>query len=249
MESHGSTLGDRSRSTLVAVCTYNERDNIDELLQRVRRAVPQATILVIDDNSPDGTGQRAMEWADRDPQLRVVVRPGKLGLGTAIALAIEQSISGKYLWLVNLDGDLSHDPADIPRLLQAAQPQTGRAPDVVIGSRYIPGGQIVGWPWTRRTISKALNTAARGLLRLNVYDASGAFRCYRVAALERLDRDTLRARGYALLEELLWHLQRQGCHFVEIPITFTERTRGNSKLSWREAWGALQMLVQLSLRR
>jgi dolichol-phosphate mannosyltransferase len=243
---------------LVAVCTYNERENIAELLDRIRSAAPEADLLVVDDNSPDGTGRWVQEQAAADPRIRVIIRPGKQGLGTAIVAAMDHAIAGRYRWLVNLDADLSHDPADIPRLLAACREPLEplgrvsdtlvRTPDVVIGSRYVRGGQIVGWPRRRRWMSRTMNALTRVLLRIPVEDASGSFRSYRVAALDELPRNQLRAHGYALLEELLWHLHRQGCRFHEVPIVFTERRHGRSKLSWHEAIGALQVLIRLGCR-
>ncbi len=223
------------------------------MLRRLRESVPDADVLVVDDESPDGTARLVDAVAGDDPHVRLVVRRGERGLGGAIRRAIEEAVEGDYTFFVNLDGDTSHAPEEVPRLMEAAsrgEPSGDGSPpakpDVVIGSRYVAGGQIVGWPLRRRMMSRILNRFATGCLRLPVRDCSGSMRCYRVDALRRVDRTTLRSNGYALLEELLVRLHRQGAAMVEVPITFTDRAAGESKLTFREAMRSVWQIVRLS---
>lgn len=227
---------------LVAVATYNERDNLPSLIDAIEATLPGADILVIDDNSPDGTGEWCDERTAIDPHVRVIHRAGKLGLGTATFAAMRVAIDEGYDIICTLDADWSHPPAKLPELAAAL---TDRGSTVAIGSRYVRGGRIVGWPLKRRIASKLVNTAARLLLRLSTRDSSGAFRAYRVDVLRGIDFDTMRGTGYAYLEEILWRLKRQGVTFVELPITFTERRAGASKINGVEAREAIALLLQL----
>ena len=231
---------------LVLLCTYNERASVEEILSRIFAAVPLADVLVVDDNSPDGTGDWLKEHSKVEPRLFVLSRSGKLGLGGAILAGIRWGESQGYSWLVNLDADLSHNPADIPRLMSAllATPDC----DVSVASRYLPGGAIVGWPYHRRFISRWLNRVARYALRLPLRDCSGSFRCYRLQTLLDLPLDELRERGYALLEELLFMLKQHGAKFVEVPIQFTDRAVGKSKLTIWEAWHTALTILRLSIK-
>lgn len=233
---------------LVVVATYNERANLPRLTEAIREHAPRAELLVVDDNSPDGTGRWVDEVAQDDPTLHVLHRPGKLGLGTATVAGLRFAIEHDFDWVLTMDADLSHDPAAIPRLLEAALDPTDPV-DVVIGSRYVPGGGIEGWPLHRRWMSRTINALARKMLGLSVRDCSGAFRCYRVATLRALDLDQVRSHGFAYLEELLWLLERHGARMREVPFTFVDRTHGHSKISTREAWAALGTIVRLSRRR
>ena len=230
-------------ATLVAVATYNERENLPSLVDAILKALPQAIILVVDDNSPDGTGQWCDERAAEERRLICHHRSAKLGLGSATVEAMRFAIERKYDVLVTLDADWSHDPSaasDLVAKLDSA--------DVAVGSRYCPGGAIQGWPLHRRVISRALNALSRLLLRLPVKDSSGAFRAYRVAKLRELSLDEIHASGYAYLEEIAWHLHHANASFVEVPITFRERSRGSSKASWREAIGKIQIIGRLVFR-
>lgn len=217
---------------LIAVCTLNEAGNIESMIAQLRRSIPDADVVVIDDSSTDGTGEIVRRHADADPQVKLIVRQQR-GLGGAIRHAMQVAIDGDYDWFVNLDGDLSHDPQQLPAMVDRAiaDPPV----DVVIGSRYVDGGSIVGWPIHRKVMSKLVNRFATLCLRLPVSDCSGSMRCYRVAALRRIDIGSLRSNGYAVLEEVLVRLDRQSARMVELPITFTDRQRGHSKLTAREA--------------
>lgn len=230
---------------LVGVCTYNEAANIEPMLQRLRAALPTADLLVVDDNSPDGTAERVRSFAAGDDRLRLIVRENQRGLGGAIRLALETAVDSGYDYFLNLDGDLSHDPDQLPELLRSAQdaPEV----DVVIGSRYQPGGSIQGWPLRRKLMSRLVNRFATLCLGLPVQDCSGSMRCYRVDALRSLDLSKVESNGYAFLEELLVHLHRRGARMVEVPITFTERKHGHSKLTLREASQSALKMVHLAL--
>ncbi len=229
---------------LVTLCTYNERDNIARLVPEVLRHAPHADVLVVDDNSPDGTGRLVDDLAAQDPRIRALHRPGKQGLGTATVAAFRYGIEHGYDLLLNMDADFSHPPEVIPALLAAA----ARA-DVAVGSRYVPGGGVVGWGPRRRFMSAGINWYARLVLGLRTRDNSGSFRCYRVARLQQVDLDRIRAKGYAIQEEILFRCRQVGCTFEEVPFVFKDRTVGESKISWQDALGALWVLATLRLRR
>jgi dolichol-phosphate mannosyltransferase len=197
---------------------------------------------VIDDNSPDGTGLVADELAARDTRVRVLHRPNKLGLGTATLAGIRYAVQHDYALVVNLDADFSHPPRYIPALLALIEQA-----DVVIGSRYVAGGGVVGWGLRRHCMSRAINWYARTLLRLATRDNSGAYRCYRVAKVRELDFDRFLARGYAIQEELLYRCRRIACRFAETPIIFEERRFGSSKINLAESIAAGWIILRLAL--
>jgi dolichol-phosphate mannosyltransferase len=225
------------------LCTYNERENLSGLIPEIHAVAPHADILVVDDNSPDGTSDFVRELAPTDSRIQLISR-GERGLGTATVAAFRFAIENSYDLLLNLDADFSHPPRFIPNLL-AAMPRA----DVVIGSRYVTGGQTPGWGLKRKLMSRAINTYARLLLRLPTRDNSGAFRCYRVARLRELPLDRFRAKGYAFQEEILFRLRRNGCTFVEVPITLEERRFGRTKINWREVIAALWIIAVLPWER
>lgn len=228
---------------LVSLATYNERDNLAVIVRAIHEAVPSADILVTDDNSPDGTGKLADELAAADPRIRVLHRPGKLGLGTAYLAAIRYAIERDYDLLLTMDADLSHSPRHLPALLAGMKDA-----DVMIGSRYVPGGGTANWPLTRRLMSRGLNLAVRLLLRLPAKDTSGGFRCYRVALLKRAPLDRLRSAGYSFLEELLFRCRQAGAAVGEVPIVFENRRAGASKLNAGEMVRSLYHLLRLGVR-
>lgn len=229
---------------LVALATYNEIENLPRLVAAIRTRLPEADVLVVDDNSPDGTGRWCDEFARTNPWLTVLHRPGKLGLGSATWAAMQHAIARGYDVVVTLDADWSHPPEVLPELIAA----TANA-DVVIGSRYCPGGRIKGWSVSRRLISALMNGATRIALGLPVRDASGACRAYRVDLLRQLDFSQLTATGYAYLEEILWHLSRHGARFAEVPIVFADRRAGASKVHAGEALGKARVLARLAWQR
>lgn len=232
--------------TLVAVATYNEIENLPELSGQIFAHLPETDLLVIDDGSPDGTGEWAAAQAAENPRFLLLERGAKKGLGTAVLEAFRSAIEGGYDYLINLDADFSHPPALLPLLLDTA---VREKIDVVIGSRYVKGGKIIGWPLTRKVMSRGINTWARLFLRLPTKDNSGSMRCYRVDALRKLDLAQIRSQGYSFFEEVLFRLKKRGATFREIPITFTDRVRGSSKINKKEALKALGLLIRIGLER
>jgi dolichol-phosphate mannosyltransferase len=220
------------------MCTYNERDNLAPLVQEIRRTVPAADVLVLDDSSPDGTGRVAEELAKADPHVHVVHRPGKLGLGTGIVAAMRYAIEHNYDYFVNMDADFSHNPRYLPALLAGME----RA-DIMIGSRYVPGGGVENWPLPRRLMSSGVNLLARMLMRLSAHDTSGGYRCYRVAKLRQVRFDQLVSRGYSFQEEMLYRCRQVGCRVGETPIVFANRRAGASKVNLREAVRSMAILI------
>ncbi len=236
----------RDDHVLIGVCTLNEIENITPLLQRLRVAFPDADIVVIDDSSSDGTAESVSRMTAEDPRIQLIVRQQR-GLGGAIRHAMRIALEGGYDFFLNLDGDLSHEPEQLPLLLKRARQKP--PVDVVIGSRYVDGGAIVGWPLHRIVMSRLVNRFATFGLRLPVLDCSGSMRCYRVAALREIEIETLRSNGYAVLEEILVKLLRHGSRMDEVPITFTDRRRGQSKLTPREAFRSVMQMFAMALRK
>jgi dolichol-phosphate mannosyltransferase len=233
-----------SPRTLVVLATYNEIENLPALTREILRMLPAADLLIVDDNSPDGSGRWCDDAAVTELRLHCVHRAGKLGLGSATLVALRYAIQHEYDVVVTMDADWSHDPVYLSELLAATN-----GADVAIGSRYAEGGAIEGWPRSRRLLSRVINRLSRSLLGLPVRDSSGAFRAYRVAKLRDLDLSVIRAPGYAYLEEILWYLSRANASFVEVPITFRERRAGRSKIAIGEVVGKLAMLTRLAMQR
>jgi dolichol-phosphate mannosyltransferase len=236
--------------TLITVATYNERENLPQLVNEIFQFAPDVNILVIDDNSPDGTGQWCVDQARSEPRLHCLHRQGKLGLGSATICGMRYAIEHGYDQVLNMDADLSHPPKYLPALL-GGMPELadGRPTDVMIGSRYVEGGQIDGWPWRRHLMSRAVNAYARTLLGLKAKDCSGAFRCYRTSVLKLLDFDAFLSHGYSFQEEVLFRIARLGAVIRETPITFVDRQRGSSKINIKEAVAAVFIVLQLGLGR
>ncbi len=234
--------------TLVTLATYNEIENLPRLVDGIFEVAPQVDVLVIDDNSPDGTGRWCDERSAADPRVACLHREGKLGLGTATMAGMRYAIERGYRHVLNMDADFSHPPRYLTDLLAGMDPEGGPAVDVMIGSRYVPGGGVEGWPWRRRLMSGAVNLYARCLLGLRARDCSGAYRCYRTEVLAQVDFDRVCSRGYSFQEEILWHLKRAGARFGETPIVFVDRTAGRSKINAREAVAALGIIFALGLR-
>jgi dolichol-phosphate mannosyltransferase len=214
--------------TLVVTPTYQEADNIEECLRRVREAVPTADVLVVDDNSPDGTGGIAERVGSELGSIDVLHRPSKQGLGEAYRAGFKLAMERGYERIVQIDADLSHDPAVIPLLLRAIDDGA----DVAIGSRYVAGGQIPHWPWVRRALSRYANRYICFVLGLKVRDATSGFRAYRAEILRAIDFEDSRAKGYGFQMETAYRISRRRGQIAEVPIVFTDRVRGHSKLSW-----------------
>ena len=215
--------------TAVLVPTYNERDNVRRLITTVREKAPAADIVVIDDNSPDGTAIEVKAVADELGRVRLVERPGKDGLGSAYRHGFELVLAEGYDVVVTMDVDMSHDPAVIPEMVRLVEDGA----DAVIGSRYVPGGGTVNWPMHRRLLSRWGNRYTAAMLGLSARDCTSGFRAYRASALGAIDPSTTRAEGYAFLTELVRRLSARGFTVVETPIVFVDREFGESKMSGR----------------
>ncbi|MFJ8931097.1 polyprenol monophosphomannose synthase [Streptomyces sp. NPDC102364] len=228
-------------TTLVIIPTYNEAENIKPVVGRVRESVRAAHVLIADDNSPDGTGKLADELAANDEQVHVLHRTGKEGLGAAYLAGFAWGMEHGYGVLVEMDADGSHQPEELPRLLTAL-----KGADLVLGSRWVPGGRIVNWPKSRQFISRGGSTYSRLLLDVPIRDVTGGYRAFRRETLEGLGLDEVASQGYCFQVDLARRAVREGYHVVEVPITFVERERGDSKMSkdivvealWRvTTWG------------
>jgi dolichol-phosphate mannosyltransferase len=211
---------------LVIVPTYNESGSLRALIGRLRQFVPGADVLIVDDSSPDGTGELADALAAGDRAIAVLHREKKEGLGRAYLAGFARGLSAGYRFVVEIDADGSHDPADLVEMLVVAN---GGA-DLVLGSRWVPGGAVLNWPWPRRAISRIGNAYARVMLGSGIRDLTSGFRVYRADALESVDLDTIASQGYCFQIELAWRLERTGHAVVEHPITFVERAVGRSKM-------------------
>jgi len=221
---------------VVLIPTYNERENISLIVSRLRTTVPDADVLVLDDNSPDGTGDVADRLAAEDSQVRVLHRMSKEGLGAAYLAGFAWALDRGYDVLVEMDADGSHQPEQLRSLLAALANA-----DVVLGSRWVPGGSVVNWPMHRKVLSVGGNIYVRVLLGMPIGDATGGYRAYRASALHTLDLQKVASQGYCFQVDLAWRAIRSGLSVVEVPITFVERTVGDSKMS--------QEIVRESLRK
>jgi dolichol-phosphate mannosyltransferase len=230
----------------LVVPTYNEAENLEALVQAATKALRKASpegfvMLVVDDNSPDGTGRLADRLAAERDELRVLHLPGKDGLGPAYLAGFEEALAGGAAYVLEMDADFSHDPDDLGRLLAAARDGA----DLVLGSRYVPGGGVTDWGVVRRLISRGGSLYARVLLGLDQHDLTGGFKCFRRATLEAIDLPTVRAKGYAFQIELTYRAARSGLRVVEVPIVFRERQVGQSKMSSRIAAEAFWRVPQI----
>ncbi|WP_308798465.1 polyprenol monophosphomannose synthase [Agromyces silvae] len=218
---------------LVVIPTYNERENLATIVDRVRRAAPEASVLVVDDASPDGTGRLADELAAADAAVHVMHRPGKSGLGAAYLDAFGWALARGYDPIVQLDADGSHRPEELPALLAAFEgTDASDGPvDLVIGSRWAPGGRIENWPKHREWLSRGGSAYVRRMLRLPTRDTTAGYRAFRADALRRMELTDVHTRGYGFQVDTLWHAREAGLGIVEVPVTFVERERGRSKMS------------------
>jgi dolichol-phosphate mannosyltransferase len=225
----------------VVVPTYNEAGNIERLCREVRAAVPDADLLIVDDASPDGTAKLAEEMNQELGRIAVIHRSDKTGLGAAYRTGLRTAIDGGAEICIQMDADLSHDPAVLPALIANAE----HGADLTIGSRYVPGGLTENWPRRRRMLSRWGNRYAAGVLGLAVNDATAGYRAYRTDALERMEFDTVTAEGYGFQVEMTYRLVRIGGKVVEFPITFRDRTEGASKMSGGIVREALAIVIKL----
>jgi dolichol-phosphate mannosyltransferase len=226
---------------LVCIPTYNERDNLEAITQAVLAAEPRVDILVVDDNSPDGTGKLADELAAKEPRIQVLHREKKQGLGRAYLHAFRWALERGYQFIIEMDADFSHDPKYLPIFLDQAM---GGA-DVVLGSRYVPGGGTVNWGLGRKIISRGGSLYARTILGVKVRDLTGGFKCFRRQVLESLDLEAVHSSGYAFQIELTYRALRKGFSITEVPIVFEDRRVGQSKMSRKIFLEAVTMVWKL----
>ncbi len=229
---------------VVVIPTYNERENVVRLVEAVRASVPAADVLVVDDNSPDGTGDLVAGLAMSDPQVRLLRRAAKSGLGSAYRDGFRDVLERGYTEIVSMDVDFSHDPAVIPEMLRLLD----AGADVVIGSRYVPGGATVDWPLHRRLLSRWGNRYTSFVLQLQVRDCTSGFRAYRGEALAGIDPGSTTAEGYAFLTELVRRLVRDGRKVMETPIRFVDREYGTSKMSGRIIAESMLLVTRWGIR-
>lgn len=234
-----------SRRVLIVIPTYNERDGLEAIVTAVRAAMPAATVLVVDDSSPDGTGALADELAARDPQVRVKHRPGKQGLGPAYIDAFLQALREGWDYVVQMDADFSHDPTDVPRLVAALD----AGADLAIGSRYVAGGGTVNWGLGRRLISRGGSLYARTILSAPVRDLTGGFKAWKAPTLQGVSPRDVRAKGYGFQIEMTYRALKIGARVVELPIRFVDRRMGQSKMSRTIFAEALTIVWRLRFQR
>jgi glycosyltransferase involved in cell wall biosynthesis len=233
-------------SLLIAIPTYNERDNIDLLLTSLLELHPTAHIVVIDDASPDGTGRLVHARAQEDVRIHLIERNRKSGIGSAYRTAFAWALEHGFSLVVSMDADWSHDPREISRLLQAVEEA-----DVVVGSRYIAGGRIEDWPWARLVLSRGANALSRLLVGRHLSDWTSGFKCYRSSMLKALSFGSggIESEGYAFQVEILYHAHHAGFQICEIPIVFTERRQGRTKMSRGEVYRGVLTLFRIASRR
>ena len=230
------------RKALVCLPTYDERENLAPMVEAILAQAPAVEILVIDDNSPDGTGRLADELAAREPRLHVLHRQGKEGLGRAYLAGFAWALQRGYGLVLEMDCDFSHDPRYLPALIAAAADH-----DLVLGSRYVPGGATVNWGRLRKLISRGGSLYARTILGLSVRDLTGGFECFRREVLEAIDLPSVQCTGYAFQIELTWRAARRGFRILELPITFADRRVGRSKMSRRIVLEAVRKVWSIRL--
>jgi dolichol-phosphate mannosyltransferase len=234
----------QSPKTLVCIPTYNEREVLPSIVEAVRAAVPRATILIVDDNSPDGTGALADELAARDGAMRVLHRAGKEGLGAAYRHAFRLALDEGWERIVQMDADFSHDPRDVPRLLQALDDGA----DLAVGSRYVAGGGTENWGLGRRVLSRGGGLYARLALGVHVRDLTAGFKAWKAATLRGISLDAVDAKGYGFQIEMTYRALRNGFRVAEVPILFVDRRVGQSKMSGTIFFEALTLVWRLRLR-
>ncbi len=230
---------------LVVIPTYNESENIDRVLRRVRGALPDATVLVVDDGSPDGTGDIAEKVGTEIGNIELLRRTEKSGLGSAYRAGFRWGLDRGFDVCIEMDADLSHDPDALPDLVAPL----GKGFELVVGSRYVPGGSIPNWAWHRRLLSRGGNVYASTLLGLGVTDSTSGFRAYSASVLNRIALDNIRAEGYGFQIEMTYQAKRAGAPIVEVPIRFVDRTEGESKMSMIIVVEALGLVTWWGIQR
>lgn len=236
----GSQLG-----ACVVLPTYNERENLERMVALLRQLPEAPSIIVVDDASPDGTGELADALAARDSRIRVLHRPGKAGLGTAYLAGFALALEAGHQLILTMDCDFSHHPRYVPQLLRRAE----EGADLVIGSRYVPGGGTPDFPLSRKILSGSANLVAHVVAGLKARDTTAGFRCYHRRVLETLPLGKIRSNGYSFLVEMLFLIQNAGFRIEEVPIVFEDRKAGKSKISRQEIYKAIHVILRLGLRR
>lgn len=229
--------------TLIVTPTYNERENLERFIGGVLRWAPEAHVLVVDDGSPDGTGELADRLAAADPRIRVMHRPGKMGLASAYVQAFQKGLAEGYELLFEMDADLSHDPAHLPQFFRAFE----EGADLVIGSRNIPGGGVTGWGAGRHFLSKGGSLYSRTILGLPIRDLTSGYKAFRNETLRAIDLGSVKSEGYSFQIELTYRAHQKGFRIVEVPIHFVDRAVGKSKMSRRIFAEAIVMVWKLRL--
>jgi dolichol-phosphate mannosyltransferase len=237
-------MTDPLEPVLVVIPTYNERDNLEPIIKRLHAVLPKVRVLVVDDGSPDGTGQLADQLSAADERVHVLHRKEKTGLGTAYVAGFSWGLERDYAVLVEMDADGSHAPEDLPRMLAALSDA-----DLVLGSRYVPGGRVVNWPRRREFFSRGANLYTKIALGARINDITAGFRAYRRAVLEKIKLGNVASQGYCFQIDLAWRTVEAGFTVVEVPITFTEREIGVSKMSKDVVREALIRVTKWGLRR
>lgn len=233
-------------NVLVVLPTYNERKNLSQLVLRLLAIEHELGVLIVDDASPDRTGDIADELVRAHPErVSVIHRPGKLGLGTAYVTGFRRAMEGEVVYVVTMDADWSHNPEQLPGLLASSQ----AGADLAIGSRYVSGGDTPDFPLRRRVLSRSANLAAQTIGGLKARDATSGYRCYKIDLLRALPLDSIRSEGYSFLVELLFHAEKGGFKIAEVPIVFSDREHGISKISREEIGRAVVTVLRLGLRR
>ena len=229
---------------VVVVPTYNERENIEELIGKTLSTSPDIDIVIVDDNSPDGTGEIAEKIAKENPRVKVLHRPGKMGLGSAYVEGFKWALEKGYDFIMEMDADFSHNPEDIPRFIEKIKEY-----DLVIGSRYTDGVSVVNWPISRLLLSYFANIYARTVTGVPIMDLTGGFKCFRREVLESINLDTIMSDGYAFQIEMNYRAYKKGFRITEIPIIFIERRAGSSKMSKKIVWEAFWLVWKLRFGR
>jgi dolichol-phosphate mannosyltransferase len=236
--------GNSASRALVVIPTYNEAANIRTVINRILEIGDAAIeILIVDDNSPDGTGELVASWAEQEPRLHLMRRPYKLGLGTAYVAGFRYALQNDYDVIIEMDADLSHNPADLPRLLEKIDDY-----DLVIGSRYLKESGVVNWPLSRLMLSQFANWYTRAITRMPIHDCTSGFKCIRSRVLQNVHLDHIVSSGYAFQIELHYKIWRKGSRICEIPIVFTERQQGKSKMSRKVQLEAATLVWRLKLK-
>ena len=232
-----------AEKALVIIPTYNECENAGQIIRRVLEQSPIIDVLIVDDNSPDGTGKLVDKLAAAEERVNVIHRAGKLGLGTAYVAGFKYAIEKQYDYIFEMDADLSHDPEEIPNFLKAIQEN-----DLVIGSRYIQGVNVINWPLSRLLLSKGASLYTRIITGMHIQDPTGGFKCFRRGVLESLDLDRIKSGGYSFQIEVNFKVWKSGFRILEIPIVFTDRMEGSSKMSRQIVREAVLMVWKLKAR-